>query len=48
MLGLTTTLNLEVEQLEVKVGFLHGDLKEDIYMEKLEGLKVKGKEVIFL
>lgn len=44
VLGLATSLNLEVEQLDVKNTFLHGDMEEDIYMEKHEGFKVKGKE----
>ena len=42
-LGLATRLNLEVEQLGVKTAFLHGDLKEDIYMQQPEGFEVKGK-----
>ena len=28
----------------MKTAFLHGDLKEEIYMDQLEGFKVKGKE----
>lgn len=44
VLGLAASLNLEIEQLDVKTAFLHSDLKEDIYMEKPEGFKVKGKE----
>ena len=31
-LGLAARLNLEVEQLDVKTAFLHGDLEEEIYM----------------
>ena len=37
-------MNLELEQLIVKTAFLHGDLDEEIFMEQLEGFKVKGKE----
>ena len=44
VLGLAARLNLEVEQLDVKTAFLHGDLEEEIYMEQPEGFKVKGKE----
>ncbi|GKV10172.1 hypothetical protein SLEP1_g21576 [Rubroshorea leprosula] len=44
VLGLAACLDLEVEQTDVKTAFLHGDLDEEIYMEQLEGFKVKGKE----
>jgi len=33
ILGLAASLNLEVEQMDVKIAFLHGDLEEEIYME---------------
>ncbi|KAG5549866.1 hypothetical protein RHGRI_014986 [Rhododendron griersonianum] len=44
VLGMAASLNLEVEQLDVKTAFLHGDLEEEIYMEQPEGFKEKGKE----
>lgn len=42
--GLATTMNLEVEQLDVKMAFYHGDLEKDVYLDKLEGFQLKGKE----
>ena len=36
--------DLELEQLDVKIVFLHGELEEDIYMDQPEGFIVPGKE----
>ena len=38
-LGLAARLNLEIEQVDVKIALLHGDLEEEIYMQHLKGLK---------
>ena len=43
-LGLAAVQDLEIEQLDVKMVFLHDDLEEEIYMEQPKGFKVLGKE----
>ncbi|RDX71308.1 hypothetical protein CR513_49366, partial [Mucuna pruriens] len=44
MLSLASTFVLEVEQMNVKTTFLHGDLEEEIYMKQLDGFQISGKE----
>jgi transposase InsO family protein len=44
LLALVTLLNYELEQLDVKTAFLHGELEEEIYMSQPEGFVVPGKE----
>ena len=44
ILGLVATFDLECEQLDIKTTFLHGDLKDEIYMEQLDRFRERGKE----
>lgn len=43
ILGMVAQNDLELEQLDVKMAFLHGDLDEEIYMEQPEGYYIDGK-----
>src|SRR5690606_37700002 len=44
LLSIMVNLDLELEQLDVKTAFLHGDIDEEIYMEQPEGFQAKNKE----
>ena len=44
LLALVAHQDLELEQLDVKTTFLHGELEEDILMNQPEGFAIEGKE----
>ena len=44
MFGIIAMHDLELEQLDVKTAFLHGEPEEEIYMDQPEGFIVPGKE----
>eukprot|EP00253_Pinus_taeda_P001900 PITA_01900 len=44
LLSVATAFDFEVEQMDVKTTFLHGDLEDEIYMKQLKGFAVNGKK----
>ena len=44
LLAMVALFDLELEQLDMKTVFLHGELEETIYMSQPEGYFVEGKE----
>jgi hypothetical protein len=47
LLYVAATFYFEVEQMDVKTTFIHGDLEEEIYMKQPKGYVVKGnKELV--
>lgn len=44
LLTLVASYDMELEQMDVKTAFLHGDLEEVIYMEQPEGFMQPGTE----
>ncbi|MCO5610110.1 hypothetical protein L7F22_064345 [Adiantum nelumboides] len=44
VLGLIATEDLELNQMDVKTTFLHGDLEEDVYMVQSEGFEMESKK----
>ena len=48
ILSLVPQFDLELEQLDVKTAFLHGDLEETIYMDQPEGIKPGTENLVCL
>jgi hypothetical protein len=46
LMSLVATFDLDIEHMDVKTSFLHGDLEEEIYVKQLEGCVVKGKKYL--
>lgn len=46
ILGLVTSVNIELEHMDVKTAFLYSDLFEEIYIEPLEGFEVLGQKTL--
>ena len=44
LLSVAIAFYFEVEQMDVKTTFIHGDLEEEIYMKQPEGFVVEGKK----
>lgn len=44
LLAMVAELDLELEQMDVKIAFLCGELDETIFMKQLEGFEIRGKE----
>lgn len=44
ILSLAIAYDLEVDKMDEKTTFLHGDLEEEIYMSQLDNFVEKGKE----
>ena len=43
---LATPFDIEIEQMDVKTTFLHGDIEEEIYMKQFEGFTVKREKAL--
>lgn len=46
VLGFVASMNLEIEQFDMKIAFLYGELEEEIYLEQPEGFKERTKTIL--
>jgi len=42
--SLAATFDIEIEKMDVKATFLHGDIEEEIYIKQCEAFELKGKK----
>jgi hypothetical protein len=47
ILALIAIEDLEIHQMDVKIAFVNGDLKEDIYMEQPKGFAHEGEHLVW-
>jgi len=45
LLAIVVQFDLELQQMDVKTSFLHGELEEKIYMKQAKGYIQKGKKI---
>jgi hypothetical protein len=45
-MSLVATFDIEIEQMDVNMTFIHGDVEEEIYMKQPEGFVVNGKKYL--
>ena len=44
VISLAASRGWKIHHLDVKTAFLHGELKEEVYVSQPEGFEIKGKE----
>ena len=41
LMSSVATIDLDIEKMDVKIAFLHGNVEQEIYMKQLEGFTMK-------
>jgi len=48
LLAMVDEFNLELEQMDIKIVFLYGDLEETVYLKQPKGFEIRDKKIMFL